>query len=78
MIAGAEIKGGPPIGVLIVDDHDLFRAGLVAMLKQEPGIEVLAQASRGRLGVQLARELHPRVAFDGPPDARPGRSRGHA
>lgn len=62
MSAGAE-PNETSIRVLIVDDHDLFRAGLAAMLKQEPGIEVCAQASRGRLGVQLARELRPQVTL---------------
>jgi DNA-binding NarL/FixJ family response regulator len=56
-------NGATTISVLIVDDHDLFRAGLAAMLKQEPRIEVLAQASRGRLGVQLAHELQPHVVL---------------
>src|ERR1700722_18778187 len=50
---------GSGIGVLVVDDHDLFRTGLVTMLQAEPGIEVLAQASLGRMGVRLARELRP-------------------
>jgi DNA-binding NarL/FixJ family response regulator len=63
MIGGSENQRQDPIGVLIVDDHDLFRAGLAAMLKADPEIEVLAQASRGRLGVQLARELHPQVVL---------------
>lgn len=61
MVGGSEHQSAEPIGVLIVDDHDLFRSGLAAILKAEPGIEVLAQASRGRLGVQLARELRPQV-----------------
>jgi two-component system, NarL family, response regulator LiaR len=49
------------IGVLVVDDHDLFRTGLVRMLQVQPDIEVVAQASMGRMGVRLARELHPAV-----------------
>jgi DNA-binding NarL/FixJ family response regulator len=61
MTGGSEPEFDGPIEVLIVDDHDLFRAGLAAILKAEPDISVVAQASRGRLGVQLARELHPHV-----------------
>jgi two-component system, NarL family, response regulator LiaR len=52
-----------PIRVLIVDDHDLFRLGLTTILRAESDIEVVAQASRGRLGVQLALELHPTVTL---------------
>jgi DNA-binding NarL/FixJ family response regulator len=54
---------GAPVGVLVVDDHDLFRAGLTRMLDSEPDMTVLAQASRGTMGVQLARELRPDVVL---------------
>ncbi len=51
------------IELVIVDDHDLFRLGLAAMLQQEPDITVVGQASRGRSGVRLAIELRPRVVL---------------
>ena len=50
-----------PISVVLVDDHDLFRSGLAAMLGREPDIRVIGQASRGQAGVRLARELRPQV-----------------
>ena len=52
-----------PIRVLIVEDHDLFRTGLASYLGAQPDIEVVAQASGGRLGVKLALELHPDVVL---------------
>jgi two-component system, NarL family, response regulator LiaR len=52
-----------PIRVLVVDDHDLFRAGLAALLASQPDIEVVAQASGGRTGVRLADELQPDVVL---------------
>jgi DNA-binding NarL/FixJ family response regulator len=51
------------IRVLVVDDHDLFRAGLASLLAAEPDIEVVAQASGGRRGVRLADELRPDVVL---------------
>jgi DNA-binding NarL/FixJ family response regulator len=51
------------IRVLVVDDHDLFRAGLASLLNAQPGIEVVAQASGGRMGVRLAEELQPDVVL---------------
>lgn len=51
------------IEVLLVDDHDLFRVGLASLLSVERDIEVLAQASGGRSGVRLARELQPDVVL---------------
>lgn len=47
--------------VLVVDDHDLFRTGLSALLSAERQIEVVAQASGGRMAVRLAAELAPDV-----------------
>ena len=49
------------IRVLVVDDHDLFRAGLASLLGARQDIEVVAQASGGRMGVRLAAELRPDV-----------------
>ena len=51
------------IRVLVVDDHDLFRTGLASLLGSEPDIEIIAQASGGRMGVRLADELRPRVVL---------------
>ena len=51
------------IRVLVVDDHDLFRTGLATMLGSQPDIEVVAQASGGRMGVRLAGELRPDVVL---------------
>lgn len=57
------LRGLPdtPIRLLIVDDHDLFRTGLAALLSSEPDLEVVAQASGGRAAIRLARELRPNV-----------------
>ena len=62
MSAGTRQDGS--IRVLVVDDHDLFRTGLASLLADENGIEVVAQASGGRMGVRLAAELNisPRTA----------------
>jgi DNA-binding NarL/FixJ family response regulator len=49
--------------VLVVDDHDLFRTGLSSLLSAEPGLEVVAQASGGRMAVRLAAELRPDVVL---------------
>ncbi len=53
----------PSVRVLVVDDHDLFRAGLSSLLAIDPKIEVVAQASGGRTGVRLAGELAPDVVL---------------
>ena len=52
-----------PIRVLVVDDHDLFRAGLASVLAGQDGIDVVAQASGGRAAIRLAAELRPDVVL---------------
>jgi DNA-binding NarL/FixJ family response regulator len=59
----AEAIAEPRTRVLVVDDHDLFRVGLASALEAYSDIEVLAQASTGRMGVRLAAELRPDVVL---------------
>ena len=47
--------------VLVADDHDLFRVGLASALATYGDIEVVAQASGGRMATRLAAELRPDV-----------------
>jgi DNA-binding NarL/FixJ family response regulator len=49
--------------VLIADDDDLVRAGLVELLSNDPTIEVVGQASTGREAVERARRLAPDVVL---------------
>jgi DNA-binding NarL/FixJ family response regulator len=49
------------IRLMVVDDHDLFRSGLSSLLASERDVEVVAQASGGRMAARLARELRPDV-----------------
>jgi two-component system, NarL family, response regulator LiaR len=53
----------PRIRVLIVDGDDPVRGGLASLLAKEPDIEVVAEATNGRSGVQLASELRPVVVL---------------
>ena len=51
------------IRVLIADDQDIVRAGLTTILDNQPGIEVVAQATDGQQAVELARRLRPDVCL---------------
>ena len=51
------------ISVLVVDDHDLFRRGLVEVLEEEEDILVVGEASDGREAVVQADKLTPSVVF---------------
>jgi len=50
-----------PIRVLLVDDHELVRAGFRVILGAQPDIEVVAEASTGREAVEAAVQLRPDV-----------------
>ena len=49
--------------VLIADDDDLMRAGLVELLSGDPEIEIVGQARTGREAVGRARRLDPDVVL---------------
>lgn len=49
------------IQVIVVDDHDLVRMGLVRLLGDANGIEVIAEASSGEEAIKLAKKLEPDV-----------------
>ncbi len=55
--AGAHTTGS--IRVLVADDHPIVRGGIVAMLEDETGIEVVGEAADGLLAVELAARLEP-------------------
>ena len=49
------------IRVLLVDDHELMREGLRAILERERDVDVVGEASSGREAVELARTLEPDI-----------------
>jgi two-component system, NarL family, response regulator DegU len=51
----------PVIRILIVDDHRIFRDGLVSMLKDDPKIQIAGSASNGTEALQLTEILKPDV-----------------
>lgn len=51
------------IKVLIADDHQLFREGLVNLLSSKPNIEVVAQADNGEQAFEMAKKHKPNVVL---------------
>ena len=49
------------IGVLLIEDHELYRMGLSMLLDKADGITLMAEASDGADGIKKARELSPDV-----------------
>lgn len=50
------------IKVVLADDHSIVRKGLRAVLEEEPGLQVAAEAANGREAVRACAELQPNVA----------------
>ena len=51
------------IRVLVVDDHDLVRSGIVRLLADSDNIDVVGEANCGEDAVKLCRELVPDVVL---------------
>ena len=50
-----------PIKIILADDHKMFREGIIQLLHQQPGLEVVAEADNGEMLVSLTRKWLPDV-----------------
>ena len=57
----AEDPGRPRLRILLVDDHEIMRQGLVALFAEQHDLEVVGEASNGRDAVDQAYRLQPDV-----------------
>jgi two-component system, NarL family, response regulator LiaR len=51
------------IKVVVVDDHDMVRKGIISYLLTESNIEVVGEASNGNEGVQLVKKVTPDIVL---------------
>jgi DNA-binding NarL/FixJ family response regulator len=49
------------VRLVVVDDHALFRAGLISLLREMPEFEVVGEASDGQDVIEVARRTRPDV-----------------
>ncbi|MFH8754252.1 response regulator [Streptomyces atroolivaceus] len=54
---------GSRVRIIVADDHTVMRAGVVALLADEPTIDVVGEAEDGRAAVGLVERLEPDVAL---------------
>jgi NarL family two-component system response regulator LiaR len=57
------LSASNPIRVMIVDDHDMVRRGLVAFLKVKADLELVGEASDGQEAVDLCEQVRPDVVL---------------
>ena len=60
----SDAAGRPgPVRILVVDDHTIFRRGLISILESYPDLKVVGEASDGEEGVARAADLMPDVVI---------------
>lgn len=59
----ARLHGEHHLRVLLADDHEVVRQGLVCLLSEERAIQVVGEATNGREAVELADRLAPDVVI---------------
>ena len=61
--AAEAIAGGAPLRIAVIDDHTLFRRGLISLLAREPGFAVVAEAADGFEGIKVVGATRPDVVL---------------
>ncbi|MFG2085682.1 MULTISPECIES: response regulator [unclassified Spirillospora] len=57
------MTGGGRVRIIVVDDHTVMRAGVVALLAADPTIDIVGEAGDGREAIALVQRLRPDVAL---------------
>lgn len=63
MTGDDRVNSTAQIRVLIVDDHEIVRKGIRAVLTETPGFEVVGEADNGQNALLRAQELHPDIVL---------------
>ena len=58
-----ETSNSQTIRVMVVDDHQVVRQGLVALINTEPGLMTVAEASDGQQAVEMFRQYQPDITL---------------
>ena len=52
-----------PVKLLLVDDHEIVRAGLRMLFSAEPDVKIVGEAASGREAIEQVRKLEPDVVL---------------
>jgi DNA-binding NarL/FixJ family response regulator len=62
-MSGLEAVHAEPIRVVLVDDQELFRAGVAVVIGAQPDLEVVGQAADGQAGLEVIARTRPDVVL---------------
>ena len=57
------MKKEPKVRVLVADDHYVVRMGVIAIINNEPDMEVVAEAANGEQALELFKKHKPEVRY---------------
>jgi DNA-binding NarL/FixJ family response regulator len=63
MLAPSMPNPGAPLRILVVDDHEVVRRGLIAFLERRPQFQVVAEAGTGAEALTQARRFLPDIVL---------------
>src|SRR5690242_15289888 len=49
------------VRIVLIDDHEIFRAGLRRLLQTEPGFEIVGEGADGLEAITVVRRSHPDI-----------------
>ncbi|MCX7976358.1 MAG: response regulator transcription factor [Bellilinea sp.] len=52
-----------PVRLVVVDDHALFRRGLIGLINDLPGLQVVGEAGNGREAIQVIQQEKPDIVL---------------
>ena len=55
------MKSGAPIRIVLADDHEIFRDGFRVMIKKQPSVNLIGEASNGEELIKITHQLKPDV-----------------
>jgi DNA-binding NarL/FixJ family response regulator len=55
------MKSATPVRIILADDHEIFRDGFKVMIKKQPTVQIIAEASNGEELIALTHQLNPDV-----------------
>ncbi|EDY82022.1 Sigma-70, region 4 family [Verrucomicrobiia bacterium DG1235] len=58
-----DLESGAKIRLLVVDDHPPMRMGLIALIKSQPGMDVIAEASDGEEAIEVYDDVLPDIVM---------------